>query len=118
MPPKSPYKFTRPQHEYLKSHLELYMVALQAEDTVKEITSTINSVYEALVKEFHLGDHDKEAIQMVRYTIELCNTGRYIDSSFSTTVTYDVVQLQGTTHPEEDANRGHVACLWLRYLSS
>ena len=52
------------------------MVALQAEDTVKEITSTINTVYDALVKEFRLGDQDKEAIQMVRYSIELCNRGR------------------------------------------
>ena len=76
MPPRRPYKFTRPQHEYLKGQLELYMVALQAEDTVKEITSTINTVYDALVKEFHLGDQDKEAIQMVRYSIELRNRGR------------------------------------------
>ena len=76
MPPRSPYKFMRPQHEYLKGQLELYMVALQAEDTVKEITSTINTVYDALVKEFHLGDQDKEAIQMVRYSIELRNRGR------------------------------------------
>lgn len=70
MPPKSPYKFTRPQHEYLKTHLELYMVALQAEDTVKAITSMIDNVYDALVKEFQLGDKgekDKEAIRMVRY---------------------------------------------------
>ena len=72
MPPKSPYKFTRPQHEYLKTHLELYMVALKAEDTVKEITLTIDSVYDALVKEFDLGEQgekDKEAIRMVRYFI-------------------------------------------------
>ena len=69
MPPKSPYKFTRPQHEYLKSHLELYMVALQAEDTVKEIKTTIDVVYDALIKEFQLGEQaaeNKEAIRLVR----------------------------------------------------
>lgn len=71
MPPRSPYKFTRPQHEYLKTHLELYMVALQAEETVKEITSTIDIVYHALVKEFQLeeqGDDEKEAIRLVGYS--------------------------------------------------
>ena len=80
MPPKSPYKFTRPQHEYLKSHLELYMAALQAEDTVKEITSTITNVYNALVKEFKLGEQgqkDKDSIQMVRYFMRSRITGRY-----------------------------------------
>ena len=71
MPPRSPYKFTRPQHEYLKTHLELYMVALQAEETVKEITSTIDIVYHALVKEFQLeeqGDDEKKAIRLVGYS--------------------------------------------------
>ena len=71
MPPKSPYKFTRPQHEYLKTHLELYMVALQAEDTVKEITATIDTVYQSLVKEFQLrdqGEKEKDAIRLVRHS--------------------------------------------------
>ena len=98
MPPKSPYKFTRPQHEYLKTHLELYMVALQAEDTVKEITSTVNSVYDALVKEFNLGDQgqkEKDAIQMVRYFLRCQNRDRYIYCWFTMTVAHYVVQLQG-----------------------
>ena len=71
MPPRSPYKFTRPQHEYLKTHLELYMVALQAEDTVKEITATIDTVYQSLVKEFQLrdqGEKEKDAIRLVRHS--------------------------------------------------
>ena len=71
MPPKSPYKFTRPQHEYLKTHLELYMVALQAEDTVKEITATIDTVYQSLVKKFQLrdqGEKEKDAIRLVRHS--------------------------------------------------
>ena len=73
MPPKRPYKFTRPQHEYLKTHLELYMVALQAEDTVKEIKSTIDVVYDALIKEFQLGEQTaegKEAIKLVGYLLQ------------------------------------------------
>ena len=44
------------------------MVTLQAEETVKEITSTIDIVYHALVKEFQLeeqGDDEKEAIRLV-----------------------------------------------------
>ena len=80
MPPKSPYKFTRSQHEYLKSHLELYMAALQAEDTVKEITSTITNVNNTLVKEFKHGEQgqkDKDSIQMVRYFMRSLITGRY-----------------------------------------
>ena len=77
MPPRSPYKFTRPQHEYLKTHLELYMVTLQAEETVKEITSTIDIVYHALVKEFQLeeqGDDEKEAIRLVGYSLRPRNS--------------------------------------------
>ena len=53
------------------------MVALQAEDTVKEITSTIDVVYHALVKEFQLGeqdDQDKEAIRLVRCSLRLRNS--------------------------------------------
>ena len=83
MPPKSPYKFTRPQHEYLKSHLELYMVALQAEDTVKEIQATIDVVYAALIKEFHLGEQaaeGKEAIRLVRYLLQYLNLNEDIYS--------------------------------------
>ena len=65
MPPKRPYKFTRPQHEYLKTHLELYMVALQAEDTVKEIKSTVDIVYDALIKEFQLGEQGVESKEAI-----------------------------------------------------
>ena len=45
------------------------MVALQAEDTVKEIKATIDVVYDALIKEFQLGEQaaeNKEAIRLVR----------------------------------------------------
>ena len=94
MPPKRPYKFTRPQHEYLKSHLELYMVALQAEDTVKEITSVINTVYDALVKEFNLGSHgqdEKDAIQMVSHLRKYRYTGKNIYCWVITTVAHHVV---------------------------
>ena len=81
MPPKRPYKFTRPQHEYLKTHLELYMVALQAEDTVKEIKSTIDVVYDALIKEFQLGEQgveSKEAIQLVGHVLRYLVADGYI----------------------------------------
>ena len=72
------------------------MVALQAEDTVKEITSTIDNVYDALVKEFNLGvqgESDRNAIQMVRYVMECWNRHEVIDSFSLTTVAHDVVQL-------------------------
>ena len=55
------------------------MTALQAEDSVKEIRSTIDSVYDALVKEFHLGEQgetDKDAIQMVSCSIDWMNRNR------------------------------------------
>lgn len=68
MPTKSPYKFTKPQHDYLKTHLDLYMAALSAEDSVKEITATIDAVYDALVKRFQLrdnGEKERDAIRMV-----------------------------------------------------
>ena len=70
------------------------MAALQAEDTVKEITSTITNVYNALVKEFNLGEQaqkDKDSIQMVRYFMKYWNTGRYTYGRFTTTVTHHVV---------------------------
>ena len=47
------------------------MVALQAEDTVKEITATIDTVYQSLVKEFQLrdqGEKEKDAIRLVRHS--------------------------------------------------
>ena len=98
MPPKSPYKFTKPQHEYLKTQLELYMVALQAEDSVKEITSTIDAVYDALVKQFKLGEQgkkEKDAIRMVRWSTHFANRNKEIYSlcSLPVTVAHDVVQL-------------------------
>ena len=53
------------------------MVTLQAEETVKEITSTIDIVYHALVKEFQLeeqGDDEKEAIRLVGYSLRPRNS--------------------------------------------
>ena len=93
MPPKSPYKFTKPQHDYLKTHLDLYMAALNAEDSVKEITTTIDTVYDALVKKFQLrdnGEKERDAIRMVnRPNIrQNKNLGAYYPTLI---VTHDVV---------------------------
>lgn len=83
------------------------MAALQAEDSVKEIRSTIDSVYDALVKEFHLGDQgekDKDAIQMVSNSIEQMSTNTETYALFPTAVAHHVVQLQSAKNLKEDAD--------------
>ena len=41
------------------------MVAFQAEDTVKEIKSTVDVVYDALIKEFQLGEQGVESKEAI-----------------------------------------------------
>ena len=66
MPPKSPYKFTAPQVEWLKLRLGSYMKAFDNEDSVNSIPQYVDKTCSDFHKEYKTADKDKKAIRQVR----------------------------------------------------
>lgn len=65
MPPKSPYRFTGPQVEWLKRRLGSYMKAFDNEDSVNAIPHFVDKTCTDLRKEFKTADKDTKAIRQV-----------------------------------------------------
>lgn len=65
MPPKSPYTFTAPQTNYLKTHLPTYMKAFDGQDSVDAIPRAVETISQAVMKEFKLPDKDKKVVALV-----------------------------------------------------
>ena len=65
MPPKSPYKFTTPQVEFLKSRLGAYMKAFDNEDSVNAIPQFVETTSAEFRNEFKPEDKHKKAITKV-----------------------------------------------------
>lgn len=65
MPPKSPYKFTAPQVDFLKSRLGSYMKAFDNADSVNSIPHFVDKTCTELHQEFKTDDKDNKAIRQV-----------------------------------------------------
>ena len=65
MPPKSPYKFTTPQVDFLKLRLGSYMKAFDNADSVNSIPQFVDKTLADLRKEFKTDDRDSKAISQV-----------------------------------------------------
>ena len=66
MPPKSPYKFTAPQVEYLKLRLGSYMKAFDNEDSVNSIPQFVDKTCSDFREEYKTNDKESKAIRQVR----------------------------------------------------
>ena len=65
MPPKSPYKFTGPQVEFLKLRLGSYMKAFDNENSVNSIPQFVDKTCTDFRKEYKTDDKDNKAIRQV-----------------------------------------------------
>ena len=66
MPPKSPYKFTAPQVDFLKSRLGSYMKAFDNEDSVNSIPQYVDKTCSDFCEEYKTNDKESKAIRQVR----------------------------------------------------
>ena len=65
MPPKSPYKFTAPQVEFLKLRLGAYMKAFDNEDSVNSIPRFVDKTCTDFRNEYKTDDKHSKAIRQV-----------------------------------------------------
>ena len=65
MPPKSPYKFTGPQVEFLKLRLGSYMKAFDNENSVNSIPQFVDKTCTDFRKEYKTDDKHSKAIRQV-----------------------------------------------------